>query len=375
MTECDYAIAGAGLAGLSLSKSIIESSSSSKVTLIEPRTEYKRDHVWSFWNNVVTTLRVPLKKQWQKWKVSYGAKTSFCSSKLYPYCAVFSEDFYEHALAVLQNAEGITLNLGESLADVDYSKENLILKTDRRSLSCRLLFDSRPPPAEAANIKQDFFGLQVRTQAAAFEEDCVTLMDFKEETVSRGFHFYYVLPFSTTEALVESVYIGLDNMGHDEHRRLVLKYLRNEFGIELFEEVNVERGCIPMHSVAIKQADPRHYSIGMRGGLIRSSTGYAFAAIHRFSGSVAQSLQTSALPKFPEPLSAKAKLLDRVLLSYLKQRPSDGPLLLSSLFERVDPDVLVRFLSDGSSVTDDAAILAAMPRKFELGAVMAKSCL
>jgi lycopene beta-cyclase len=371
--EFDYAIAGAGLAGLSLAKSIIKSSSSARLTLIEPRTEYKRDHVWSFWNNAATFLSVPVKKQWQKWQVRYGGKTSLCSSTMYPYCTVFSEDYYDEALANLRDANGVTLHLGESLADIHYSQSNLILKTDRRSLSCRLLFDSRPPLSNAAEFKQDFFGIQVRTTKSAFDQDCLTLMDFREETVSKGFHFYYVLPFSTTEALVESVYIGLDNICHDEHRRLVLKYLKNEFGIEHFEEVNTERGCIPMHAMAMKQADPRHYSIGMRGGLLRSSTGYAFAAIHRFSDEMARSLRTSAVPQFPEPLSAKAKLLDMVLLTYLKQHPGDGPLLLSSLFERVAPDVVVRFLADSSSVVDDAAILAAMPRKFELGAVMAKS--
>jgi len=375
MTEYDYAIAGAGLAGLSLSKSIIQSAGCSTLALIEPRTEYKRDHIWGFWNNVVTALHVPLKKQWQKWKVKYGGKTSLCCSTLYPYCAVVSEDYYEQALAILRDADGTDLHLGESLAGVHYNKKNVTLETDRRTLSCRLLFDSRPPPFAAAEFKQDFFGIQIRTTRAEFDEACVTLMDFKQEPVSKGFHFYYVLPFSTREALVESVYIGLDEISQEEHRRLVLKYLKSEFGIELFEEVNTERGCIPMHSVAMKQADPRHYSIGMRGGLIRSSTGYAFAAIHQFSNKIAQSLETSATPQFPEPLSAKAQLLDRVLLAYLKQHPSDGPLLLSSLFERVEADVLVRFLADRSSVTDDAAIMAAMPRKFELGAVMAKSCL
>jgi hypothetical protein len=47
-------------------------------------------------------------------------------------------------------------------------------------------------------------------------------------------------------------------------------------------------------------------------------------------------------------------------------------LLLSALFERVDPDVLVRFLCDRSSLADDAAIFAVMPRKIELSAIMAK---
>ncbi|CAN5219930.1 lycopene cyclase family protein [soil metagenome] len=374
MSDFDYAIAGAGLSGLSLARRLVESSPSSSLCLIEPRTIYQRDHVWSFWNNALATLRPPIKKQWHKWKIRYRKRTRVCESKRYPYCAVLSEDYYDEALNQLRSAEKVSLFFGESLTELNYSSANLNLQTDKRAISARLLFDSRPPRFVEEEFRQEFYGLHIQTAKNVFDSECVTLMDFSVEKVKLGFHFYYVLPFSATEALIESVYVGLDGMSQGEHSRLLANYLKKEFGVERFEQLNVERGCIPMHSVTVKQSHPRHYAIGMRGGLVRSSTGYAFSAIHQFSDQLAQSLVKSELPEPPETLSAKARILDKVLFAYLKERPNDGPLLLSSLFEHASPDAVVRFLSDRSSLADDAAIVTAMPRKLELSAIMAKVC-
>jgi lycopene beta-cyclase len=375
MNDFEFAITGAGLAGLSLASSLSRANQESRICLIEPRTHYKRDHVWCFWNNAPTTLKVPIKRQWRQWKVRYRNRASVCSSQNYPYCCVLAEDYYEESLAQLRQSEKVDFFFGESLQEVDYNNAGIALRTEQRTISTRLLFDSRPPQFDAADFKQDFFGLQVQTEKNVFDPDCVTLMDFSGLAMNEGFHFYYLLPFSASEALVESVYIGLQSLPEAEHRRLVASYLSKEYGVQSFDEVYIERGCIPMQLLSMKQPDKRHYQIGTRGGLVRASTGYAFASIHRFSEGLSKALAVNQLPEPPKTMSAKAKLLDQVLLGYLRQRPKDGPLLLSSLFERVNADVVVRFLADCSSLADDAAIFAAMPRKFELSSVMARMCL
>jgi lycopene beta-cyclase len=200
-------------------------------------------------------------------------------------------------------------------------------------------------------------------------------MDFTGIEVKRGFHFFYLLPFTESEALVESVYIGLDGLSNHEHRELLIDYLKKEYGIVEFNEVYVERGVIPMYRMSLERPHQQHYLIGTRGGFVRSSTGYAFAAIHQYADQLARSLESDRLPEVVRPLSPKAELLDAVLLNYLRERPEDGPLILSSLFEKVEPDAVVRFLSDRSTLLDEALIFAAMPKKFELASIMAKTAL
>lgn len=372
MTEFDFAIAGAGLAGLSLAKSLDSSGKFGRGCLIEPRLTYERDHIWCFWNNAPSNLAVPVRKTWNRWKVAYRGRSRVCTSKKYPYTCVFGEDYYQEALNIIKCSKQLDLFLGQSLTAVAYGDAAVSLTTNRQTIETKLLFDSRPPAVSPTGFRQEFYGLVVEADRDVFDHTCVTLMDFRDVRVRDGFHFFYVLPFSAREALVESAYVGLGGLSQDEHRGHLLAYLHEEFALDHFVERHKETGLIPMQPLSESSTDARHVPIGTRGGLVRSSTGYAFSAIHRFSEQVAGNCQPGEPLEPPAVLSAKAKLLDTVLLSYLRQKPWEGPLLLSSLFFKVEPSVLVRFITDTASVADDAAILAAIPRKMELSAMMAK---
>ncbi len=382
VAEFEYAIAGAGLSGLALAGTLCQlepkGATANSICLIEPRLSYGRDHTWCFWNNVAEKLNVPFTRKWHKWRVRYRSKTSIRGSKRYPYTCVLADAYYDQALKGLKACDNVQLFLGESMKSIDYSKSRLEISTTQRTISSQFLFDSRPPQYLEQEFKQDFFGWHVRSGKDVFDADCLTLMDFTEVNIAsagKGFHFFYVLPFSKSDALVESVWVGFERLAKEEHERLLMGYLCAEYGLSDFEKIYTEHGCIPMHSVDGISPDKRHTLIGLGGGMARSSTGYAFAAIHRSSSAIGRAIERGRWPNSIEGLSSKAQLLDRVLLTYLKQNPAEGPLLLSALFERVDPDVLVRFLCDRSSLADDAAIFAVMPRKVELSAIMAKMVL
>ena len=239
VNDFEYAIAGAGLAGLCLATSLNSSLQNDKaakkrICLIEPRAKYEQDHIWCFWNNVQMPLSVPIKKQWNEWKVSFGGKTSKSVSSEYPYCCVFSQDYYAQALSQLGQSRAVEIFLGESLEKADYTESNIKLKTSKRIVTSRLLFDSRPPQMDANDFKQDFLGLHIRTKDNIFEAECLTLMDFSKIKVAKGFHFFYVLPFSRTEALVESVYIGLASVTEAEHRSFLSDYFKQKLGLDIF---------------------------------------------------------------------------------------------------------------------------------------------
>ncbi|MBC7997060.1 MAG: hypothetical protein IAF58_03910 [Leptolyngbya sp.] len=360
---------------INLSKLEGKSEGAKSICLIEPRRNYVRDHTWCFWNNVVEKLSVPLTKKWHKWKVKYRSKISVRGSKQYPYTCVLADAYYDQALKQLNACDNVSLLLNESLESVAYNHSSIEISTDQRKISSQFLFDSRPPQIIEQEFKQDFFGWHLRSIKGVFDADCVTLMDFTEVELAnqgRGFHFFYVLPFSHSEALVESVWVGFERLAKEEHERLLISYLAKEYGLDAVEKIHIEHGCIPMHPVKNKSPDSRHTLIGLGGGLARSSTGYAFAAIHHSNTAIVKAIKRNRWPHKIEGLSLKAQLLDQVLLTYLKQNPSEGPLMLSSLFERVDSDVLVRFLCDRSSLADDAAIFAVMPNKVELSTIMAK---
>ena len=53
--------------------------------------------------------------------------------------------------------------------------------------------------------------------------------------------------------------------------------------------------------------------------------------------------------------------MDRLFLAFLRRHPERMPALFLRMFERVAPDVLVRFLSDRASLRDAAQVAAALP--------------
>jgi lycopene beta-cyclase len=375
-TDFEYAIAGAGLSGLSLALELNKLnrkiSADQNICLIEPRLEYDRDHTWCFWQDSTAKNSAKVTKSWHTWKVKHLAKTIINHSENYRYACTLANDYYDYALGQLKPSNKVSILLGEKLLNVSYSRSNIRLVTSHRTTSSRFLFDSRPPKLLDSEFKQDFFGWHLRASKSVFEDDCVTLMDFTEQRTGNGFHFFYVLPFTDKEALVESVWIGNQRLQKEEHEDLLVNYLLNEFGLVTFEQLASEHGCIPMHPISNESADQRHSFIGLAGGAARTSTGFAFSTIQKESQSIADSIEKNHWPEDIPKMSAKSKLLDKVLLAYLKKTPEDGPLLLSQLFEKTECDRLIRFLCDNSTFVDDAIVLSNMQNKLRLSATLAK---
>ena len=53
--------------------------------------------------------------------------------------------------------------------------------------------------------------------------------------------------------------------------------------------------------------------------------------------------------------------MDRLFLHVLRAHPERGPELFLSMFRRVDPARIIRFLSDQATFLDHAAVIASLP--------------
>ena len=366
----DAVIIGAGCAGLSLACELINQVPEKRFAVVEPRTSFERDRTWCFWQSLPQSFDVPVRHRWSKFLVGRGSKKSIFKARDFSYSCTFADDYYAAKLSKLNASQSGTLMLGESAISTRFS-DKVVVETDKRILKSELLFDSKPPRFRSGGLLQDFYGMHVRLDRDVFDSDCITLMDFHlDSLVGDGFHFFYVLPFSRKEALVESVCIGPSRLSPEKHDHLIRQYLTEVYAVHRFETLYTEVNCLPMHAVQVVAEDSRCVNIGTRGGLMRTSTGYAFAAIQRCAVEIAQSLKVGNHPHHRSSPSPRASLLDDILLEHLARRPSDGPLLLSSLFFYADSDVVIRFLCDRANLLDMSTIVAAMPRKFELSQIM-----
>jgi lycopene beta-cyclase len=115
---------------------------------------------------------------------------------------------------------------------------------------------------------------------------------------------------------------------------------------------------------AARPAVPRVTPIGVRAGLARPSTGYAFLAIQKHSRRIAVRVSRMGLdrPLPPgRPYPRATAFLDRVFLSYLDREPRAAPEMFRHMFEGVGPEAMARFMFDGGTARDRIALMRSLP--------------
>ncbi len=359
--DADVLIVGAGCAGLSLAWHLAEQRFDGRVVLVDRRTSYERDRTFCFWNAEPNPFAHLASHRWPRWRVRDAEKGAWIEQRApgLAYHHVPADTFYRHVRARIE--PDMELRLGVRVGEVEQDR----VRVDGADLRARIVFDSRPrsSPNDAREIVllQHFEGWHVRTEPAVFDPEVATLMDFGVSQ-EHGLHFMYVLPYSEIEALVESTFFSPRVVCDEVYHASIERYLREELGAEHFEILHRERGVIPMSTEAMSiREGERLYRIGLAGGMAKPSTGYAFAAIQRFSAEMARRMKREELPDPPEPRPWRAKALDRIFLSHLARNKERGPAMLTALFARVDPVVLVRFLSDVATPSETVAVMRAMP--------------
>ena len=155
------------------------------------------------------------------------------------------------------------------------------------------MFDARPGgepiTTDVAEVEllQHFVGWEIEAERDVFDPEVVEMMDFAAAQ-ARGLYFTYVLPFSRRRALVEATYISAAPLPAAQYEADIRDYLARKHGLVDFAVLFREAGQIPMSTRPLRpRSSPRVINIGLRGGLAKASTGYAFDAIQTFSAELA----------------------------------------------------------------------------------------
>lgn len=348
-----------------------------RVLLLEPRTEYVHDRTWCFWNVLPNPFEECVSHRWRTWSVAGPTRHVDRSSPGLTYDHLPADAFYDRARQLLGADPNVKLRLGVRVDRLEQQGEVVRACTDSGEVRARIVLDSRPRPVEYQRrsdhdrryprLVQHFHGETIRTAADVFDPDVATVMDFRVSQ-NRGIHFVYVLPFDARTALVEDTYFADEPRPIEEYAEEIAGYVRTRHGVDRYEVLHAETGAIPMDARPLPaRGAPRILNIGVRGGAARPSTGYAFLAIQRHASLLAKRLTTWAAdptedPPEPSPYySPRSAWLDRIFLSHIVRHPERAPELFLSMFDRVRPDALARFLFDGGSIVDDLRVMSALP--------------
>ncbi len=384
--DADVIILGGGCAGLSLATALAGKASGLRVHILESRETYGRDRTWCFWNTEPHLFSAGITHRWSSWRVRGAGAEARQGSSRYTYDHLPADRFYELATASIRQA-GHVLSMGVDVRALRQQEDRCEVESNAGTLRSRWIFDSRPRAAAALRpvLLQRFVGWHLRTSNACFDPSVVDLMDFQPaaetEAESGRNTFFYVLPFSPTEALVEATFLDDPALSPAEAEAALRQYL-GRLPTGGYEVLYTETGALPMGERVPQTLQPgrsgetnRMIEIGTRGGRVKPSSGYAFLRIQRQSAALAEALAAGApLPTVFEP--PFYRLLDSIFLRALKRTPERAPLYFMSMFRQLPPDLLVRFLSESAAPGEVLRVMLTLPKLDFLQAALlpAKAC-
>ena len=376
--EYNYIITGAGCAGLSLLMRMMEDPffSEKKILVIDREFKNKNDRTWCFWEKEKGLFETIVHHQWQH--VNFISNDFFRKLDLTPYRYKMIQgiDLYESVMYKAAQFSNIEFRYEEVLSIHTTSfKAEVQLKTE--SVTADYVFNSivfeKDKSATSKNIYQllqHFKGWVIQTEEPSFDPSVATLMDFRTSQ-EQGTTFFYVMPTSANTALVEYTLFSETILNDDIYDASLKAYISEFLGIKNYSIQHTEFGIIPMTNQRFDLQDRRIIQMGIAGGQVKGSSGYAFQFIQKRTAAIVKGIkQGSTKFDIVELSQRKGNLYDAVLLHVLHQQKMGGDKIFESIFSKNKTEMVLRFLDNESNFFEDVKIMNSVPTKIFLPAAL-----
>ena len=367
MQSFDYIIVGSGLSGLLMAYRMQSDSwfDGKKIALIERDIKNSNDRTWCFWEENEGEWDDIIFKEWKTALVASPVFENYIDLQSYRYKMLRGIDFYGKIKNIIQNKSNFTW-IHDEIVGLDEKEHEVHVLAKKENYTCKQVLDSILDVSVIKNqpkypyLKQHFIGWFIRTSQPVFDDKTVSFMDFSIPQ-NGNTRFMYVLPTSSTEALVEYTLFSEHLLEKTEYENAILEYLR-EKGIKDFEIIEKEKGdipmtCFPFHS----QNSKRIIKIGSAGGWTKASTGFTFLSSCKQSIKLTSFLKTEKT--FLDFYSKRRfKLYDAIFLEVLHQHNELGSDIFNMLFERNAIQPIFKFLDDESTLIEEFNIINSLPK-------------
>ncbi|CAN5136389.1 lycopene cyclase family protein [soil metagenome] len=366
----DIIIAGAGASGLSLVWYLLQSEilRDKQILLLDLSLEPADDKTWCFWEDAILPQKDLIFHTWETLQVRAFDDVITETLSQYRYHCMRSLDYSRSILDMARSHNSITM-LEAEIEGFDSDEEYAIVHTKKGSFSADWIFQSALKPKGFysqrvdISLKQHFMGLEIETKKPVFDPDKVVLMDF-DTSQKQGITFFYILPFSKTNALVEFTLFSEKVLSKDEYAAGITLYLQNRYGlgVENYTVNRTEIGAIPMEDRRYPAwYTTRVLNIGTAGGLTKPSTGYTFTRIHRHCKSIVKDLEKGITPSVTNRSEYRFRVYDIMFLYLLKTDPSVSKKIFHNLFKRNSFDRVLQFLEEDTHPGQELSIMASLP--------------
>jgi len=362
----DLIFCGGGLSTLIFLNKIISDNyfNNKSILVIEKDLNTIPKKTWSFWDKKDSYWNDFTVKSWDN--IFFKGKNEIIEKNLTSmnYKMIKSESFYNHIYDKVKRQPNIKLKKGIVL-DIEDLNDSVIVKSKTQTFIADKVLNSIPDESYKNNLKfpvllQHFVGWTIKTNKPAFDDDTATLMDFSIDQKNET-RFFYVLPTSKNEALVEFTLFSKHLLSNSEYEIEIKKYLKsleiNDYKINL-----KENGVIPMTCFPFDNANTKNIiNIGTAGGWTKPSTGYTFRFIDKYSNSIISLIKSD---KSFDNFKVKSRfwLYDLIFIDVLYNMNHLGSVIFENLFRKNKFKTIFRFLDNESSFREELGIIHSMPK-------------
>lgn len=366
--DFDYIILGGGAAGLSLGYRMAMDSFffDKQIAIIDKDKKNQNDRTWCFWENGTGYFEDVVKKKWDHIQFYSKSLDKTQSIAPYQYKMISGIDFYSYTIPKINDAQNITF-IHDEVLNISELKNGAKVETSSGTYTAKTIFKSYPSipkidPNEHIYVDQHFKGFFIETDEPSFDPEVATFMDFRIEQEGDA-RFLYVLPETSTKALVEVALFSNQLLSQDNYTKILVDYIRNFLKIKNYKILDKEFGIIPMTSYPFSNHNTDHiFHIGTGGGIVKSSSGFAFKRIQKHSNQLIDCIKSNKpLAESYKGLHGRHLLYDKVMLHAMLHNGASGEEIFTKLFEKKSAQQIFKFLDQETSHLEDISIFRAPP--------------
>ena len=362
----DLIFCGGGLSTLIFLNKIISDNyfDDKSILVIEKDPNLIPKKTWSFWEKKDSYWNDFIIKSWDK--IVFKTQNVSIERNLtnMNYKMIKSESFYNHIYDKVKRQPNIIIKKGV-VENIEEHNDFVVVKTINETFKAGKVLNSIPDNSYKTNLNfpvllQHFVGWTIQTKENLFDADIATLMDFSIDQNNQT-RFFYILPISKNEALVEFTLFSKNLLDDKEYKTEINNYLESS-EIKDFKIKSKERGVIPMTCFPFDNANTKNLvNIGTAGGWTKPSSGYTFRFIDKYSDKLIDFIKSEkSFKKFK--LRDRFWFYDLLFIDVLYYQNHLGSSLFENMFKKNKFKSIFRFLDNESSLIEELKVIYSFPK-------------
>lgn len=379
--HCDYIITGAGCAGSSLLLRMMREPffADKKILIIDESPKTINDRTWCFWEKQPGIFESIVYHRWKKLDFFSKQYSATLNIEPYQYKMIRAIDLYTFVKKESTKHPNIEWRY-EKVKRIQTINEQAVVELETETLTANYIFNSiffsglPVPPLGGGGgeylLLQHFKGWVIETAEPTFDPSQAVFMDFRVSQ-EHGTTFIYLMPTSPTTALVEYTLFTETVLPQEVYATALREYISSCLHIKEYRVTHEEFGVIPMTNKKFPLQQGRMINMGVAGGQVKGSSGYAFQFIQKRTEQIV-SLLLKQENYFRQSSFNEKKFhfYDSVLLNVLLNKKMKGDEIFARIFQKNPPERVLQFLDNESSLADDFQIMRSVPSAVFLPAAL-----